>query len=309
MKAVVYERYGSPEVLQLREVDQPIPGDQEALIRIIATTVHIGDVRMRIPDPFLARLVNGIFRPRRIPILGMELAGEVEAVGSGVSRFESGDHVFGFAGFGFGAYAEFICLPENGTTNKGLLELKPENLHFEEAAALPGGGMTALNLIQKAALQPGNTILIYGASGSVGTYAVQLAKHAGAVVTGVCSTDNVELVKSIGADNVIDYTRQDFTESGDEYEVILDAVHKLNHRSAKKVLKEGGIYLDVHKDSDSESKAGAEVMQKLKTLAEQGVLNPVIDRLYTLEEIVEAHRYVERGHKKGNVVIKVGAER
>jgi NADPH:quinone reductase-like Zn-dependent oxidoreductase len=305
MRAVVYEKYGPPEVLQLKEVGKPVPKPDEVLIRIHATTAHIGDVRMRIPDPFLARLVNGLFRPKKIPILGVELAGEVEAVGREVSRFKPGDHVFAFAGFGFGAYAEFICLPEHGTTNKGLVELKPENLNYEEAAALPGGGMTALTLVQKANIQPGQKVLVYGASGSVGTFALQVAKHEGAEVTAVCSGPNFEMVKSLGADHAIDYTQQDFTQDDVRYDVILDAVHKLNPRNAKQALKAGGIYLDVHKDSDSDPGAGPETMKQLKELAELGALKPVIDRRYVLEQIVEAHRYVEKGHKKGNVVINV----
>jgi NADPH:quinone reductase-like Zn-dependent oxidoreductase len=235
----------------------------------------------------------------------MELAGDVEAVGTAVKRFSSGDQVFALAGFGFGAYAEYICLPEHGTTNKGLVEIKPENLSYEEAAAVPGGGMTALTLIQKAKIQPGRQVVIYGASGSVGTYAVQLAKHYGAVVTGVCSGANVELVKSLGVDHVIDYTREDFTEGDKKYDVIIEAVHKLKPGKARSALKEGGIYLDVHKDSDAGGKAGPGLMQMLKELNEAGALKPVIDRRYPLEEIVEAHRYVETGRKKGNVVVTV----
>ncbi|MGD8865668.1 MAG: NAD(P)-dependent alcohol dehydrogenase, partial [Anaerolineales bacterium] len=246
MNAVVYHKYGPPEVLNVEQVEKPTPEADEVLIKIYATTVHIGDVRMRIPDPFLARLVNGLFRPRKIPILGMELAGVIEAGGSKVSRFRPGDSVFAFAGFGFGAYAEYICLPEQGTTNTGLVEIKPENLTYEEAAAVPGGGMTALNLIQKANIQPGSNVLIYGASGSVGTYAVQLAKHKGAEVIGVCSTTNLDLVKSLGADSVFDYTREDFTSHKEKYDVIIDAVHKLNPRDARKGLKSNGLYLDVH---------------------------------------------------------------
>lgn len=305
MRAVVYERYGPPEVLQIKEVDKPDPKPDEVLIRIHATTVHIGDVRMRIPDPFLARLVNGLFRPKKIPILGMELAGEVEAIGREVSRFKPGDQVFGFAGFGFGAYAEYICLPEHGTTNKGLVELKPENLTYEEAAAFPGGGMTALALVQKANIRPWQKVLIYGASGSVGTYTLQLVKHKGAEVTAVCSGSNLEMVKSLGADHAIDYTREDFSEGKKLYDVILDAVHKLNPGKAKKALKADGVYLDVHKDSDTDPKTGPEAMEMLKNLAEVGALKPVIDRRYPLEQIVEAHRYVDKGHKKGNVIITV----
>jgi NADPH:quinone reductase-like Zn-dependent oxidoreductase len=238
----------------------------------------------------------------------MELAGEVEAVGNEVTRLKPGDEVFGFAGFGFGAYAEYICLPEHGTMNKGLVELKPDNLAFEEAAVLPGGGMTALALIQKAKIDAGQKVLIYGASGSVGAYALQLAKHHAAEVTAVCSGSNLEMVKSLGADHVIDYTRQDFTRADEGYDVILDAVHKLNPWEAKRALKPGGTYLDVHKDSDSDRNAGPKAMEKLKVLAELEVLNPVIDRRYALEDIVSAHRYVESGHKKGNVVVEINVE-
>jgi NADPH:quinone reductase-like Zn-dependent oxidoreductase len=305
MRAVVYEKYGPPEVLQIRDVAMPEPEASEVLIKVHATTVHIGDVRMRKPDPFLARLVNGIFKPRRIPILGMEFAGDVEAVGRDVERFKPGDQVFGFTGFGFGAYAEYTCVLEKGTTNKGLVACKPKNLSYGEAAALPGGGMTALSLIEKANIQPGQAVLIYGASGSIGTYALQLAKHKGAEVTAVCSGPNIEMVRSLGADHAIDYTQQDFTKSEKKYAVILDAVHKLNSSHAKKCLMNGGIYLDAHKDSDSDPKAGLEALERIKALVEQGAVKPVIDRRYALEQIVEAHQYVEQGHKIGNVVIEV----
>jgi NADPH:quinone reductase-like Zn-dependent oxidoreductase len=292
-------------VLQLKEVSKPVPQKDELLIKVHATTVHIGDVRMRKPDPFLARLVNGLFRPRRIPILGMELAGEVEAVGSEVKRFKPGDPVFAFTGFRFGAYAEYICLPERGSATKGLVALKPANLAYEEAAAVPGGGITALTVLRKAQIQPGQQVLVYGASGSVGTYAVQLAKHQGAEVTGVCSSANFDLVRSLGAEHVIDYTQEDFTTRSETYDVIFDAVDKLNASRAKRSLKGNGICLNMDKDSGSGGKIITEALATLKGLVEAGALKPVIDRCYPLEEIVEAHRYVETGHKKGNVVITV----
>ena len=311
MKAIICTAYGPPEVLRLENVDRPVPGDSDVLIKVHATTCHIGDTRVRgfnVPFwqmvPF--RLYLGIRRPKR-SILGMELAGKVEETGKDVKRFKTGDDVFATTGFEFGAHAQYACVPEDaGNVKKGLVARKPANMSYQEAAAgVATGGLTARELLKKATIQPGQKVLVYGASGSVGVFAVQLAKHLGADVTGVCSTKNLEMVSSLGANRVIDYTKENFVKEGETYDVILDAVGKLPRSRGKKALKSTGIYLNVMKDSGSGGGVKTEDLVFLKDLIEAGELVTVIDRTYPLEEMVEAHRYVEKGHKKGHVVITV----
>ncbi|MCH8003841.1 MAG: NAD(P)-dependent alcohol dehydrogenase [Nanoarchaeota archaeon] len=319
MKAIVYTKYGPPEVLQLKEVEKPTAKDNEVLIRIYATTVNRTDCGFRDPRPFFVRFFSGLFRPKRT-ILGSELAGEIEAVGKDVKLFKKGDQVFGLTGDNFGAHAEYICLPEEAS-----IVIKPSNMNYEEAAAVCDGAWLALTCIRKMKLQKGQKILIYGASGSIGTAGVQIAKYFGAGVTAVCGTKNLDLVKGLGADEVIDYTKEDFTKRGQTYDVVFDAVGKSSFFRTKKLIKKGGLYVSTDlgflwqvpililwtKIFGSKKvmlpipKQNREDIVFFKKLIEEGKYKAVIDRRYPLEQIVDATKYVEKGQKTGNVVIEI----
>jgi NADPH:quinone reductase-like Zn-dependent oxidoreductase len=323
MKAIICTKYGPPEVLKTVNIDKPVPKENEVLIKIIATTVTSGDCRVRgfnVPASFWlpAKLSLGFFRPKQ-PILGSELSGIIEAVDKNVQKFKIGDKIFAATGHNkMGTYAEYKCMDE-----KGCIALKPENLSFEQAAALSFGGATALHFLKKGNLIKGEKILIYGASGCVGTYAVQLAKYFGAEVTGVCSTENLELVKSIGAGRVVDYTKTDIADLNEKFDVVFDTVGKTNISKTKKIIKPHGRYIHTVTTPFTEIKirlnlfgskiklvggtfsTTPEQINFIKKLADEGFLKPVIDRQYSLDEIVLAHRYVDTGQKKGNVVIKV----
>lgn len=319
MKAVVFSEYGSSDVFKLDDISKPIPKQDEILIRIKATAVNSGEVRLRKADPFAVRLFFGLFKPKT-KILGCVFSGVIESIGSGVHRFKVGDEVFGHTNMSFGTYAAYKCVSENSS-----LAIKPTVISHQEAAVIPFGGTTALHFLKKASIQQGQKVLVFGASGAVGTAAVQLAKHFGANVTGVCSTSNVDLVKSLGADRVIDYTKEDFTKNGETYDVIFDSVNKMSISDSLQSLKiygtlilgaSGfsemlqGIWVSISSSKKIKVLTGivshtADDINFLKTLIESSQLKPVIDRTYSLEQMVEAHTYVEKGHKKGNVAIVV----
>jgi NADPH:quinone reductase-like Zn-dependent oxidoreductase len=322
MKAIICTKYGAPGVLQLKEIEKPSPKEHEILIKVFATTVTVADCRIRgfvVPKSFWlpAKLALGFSKPRQ-SILGSELAGVVEAVGEKVTDFKAGDKVFAFSEHKLGAYAEYKCM--NGNE---LIALKPENLSFEQSVALPFGGITALYFWRKANISKGKKALVYGASGSVGTYAVQIAKYFGAEVTGVCSSENLELVKSLGADHVIDYTENEWTALNDKFDIVLDAVGKMNIDKVIEISKPQGYYIHTVATPFMEMKlrlklskskvklvagtynADREQMNFIKKLAEEGFIKPVIDKTYSFNEMPLAHEYVDKGHKKGNVVINV----
>lgn len=328
MKAIVWTRYGSPDGLQLRNVEKPVPKENEVLIKTHATTVTAGDCEMRRLElplmlSFPVRLYAGISRPKRIPILGQELAGEVVQVGREVQSFRPGDQVFGTTGFGFGAYAEYISLPGESQDTQGTLAPKPANLTYEEAAAVPTAGFEALHFLRKADIRPGKQVLIVGAGGSIGTFSVQLARHFGAEVTGVDSTEKLDMLRSIGAHHVIDYTKGDYTNSRQSYDLVIDVVGKGPVARRLKLLKPNGYYFLAYAglpqiflalwtsmtsgrklriESSGQKK---EDLLFLKELIEAGTIKPVIDKCFPLEQTAEAHRYAETGRKKGNIAIAV----
>tara|TARA_R110002072_G_scaffold65166_1_gene161265 strand:- start:2901 stop:3797 length:897 start_codon:yes stop_codon:yes gene_type:complete len=296
MKAIVYEKYGTADVLNLTEIDKPIPKNDEILIKIISTSVSAADWRLRKANPFLVRIFNGLFKPKRVKILGFEISGIVEKTGKNVSGFKKGDAVFAYCGLKFGGYAEYLCLKETD-----IIEQKPENMSFEEAATTPLGSLTALYFLRKANVSNGQKILIYGASGSVGTFAIQLAKYFGAKVTSVCSQKNIDLVKSLGTDYSIDYTTTDITSLKEKFDVIFDAVGKISKSDFRKILSHNGRFVSVK----SQSRPTQNDLHFIKMLIESENLISIIDKTYKLKDIREAHRYVERFRKRGNVAVLV----
>ena len=323
MKAAVFNRYGPPEVIEIADVEKPTPGDGDLLVRVHATTVCAADWRMRKADPIFVRLVLGFRRPTKFHVLGMEFAGVVESVGKGVTAFRAGDQVFGLSGSTFGAHAEYVCIAEARVASK------PANMTYDEAAAVAFGGSSALYFLRKAGIRAGQTVLVYGASGSVGVFATQLAKHFGARVTAVCSTANLEMVKSLGADAVVDYTREDFSAAGRVYDLVFDTVGKAGLSRSLRVLRRGGTYVsiapsggalsmltDMIKSLWASATGAAKVISPLPTgvkmelpflkdLIEAGTLRTVIDRRFPISGIADAHRHAEGGHKKVHVVITV----
>ena len=323
MKKVIFETYGEPEVLQIREVDKPVSGSNEVLVKLYATTVTATECMFRKGEPKITRLFTGIVKPK-IKTLGEELAGEIEAVGEKVTLFNKGDKVFGTAGPGFGANTEYICIPEDG-----VLALKPYSMNYDEAASAVDGFLTALPFLRdKGKIKKGQQVLIYGASGSVGSAAVQIARYYGAEVTGVCSAANFELVKSLGANHVIDYAKEDFVSAGETYDIIFDTVGKISYSHSKRALRKGGVFLEAAFSAGilacailtsvfgsrkariaatglRPPKERIKDLQLLRQLMEEGSFKPVIDKRYSLEQIAEAHRYVEKRYKKGNVVITI----
>ena len=329
MKAIIWTKYGTPDGLKLQEVEKPSPEADQVLVKIMAATVTAGDCEMRrlqIPLglSFPIRMYAGFLKPKRISILGQELAGEIEEVGKNVTSFQVGDQVFGTTGFGFGAYAEYICLPEEPGDAEGVLSAKPVNLTFEEAAAIPTAGLEALHYLREGKAQPGKKVLIIGGGGSIGTFSIQLAKHFGADVTGVDNTEKLELMRSLGADQVIDYTKEEYINSGETYDLIIDMVGRKSVSRRLKLLKQDGIYflayariLDVvlsiwtsltssKKLIISSSKQNKEDLNILKGLIDSGELRSIIDRSFPLDQVAEAHRFAESGLKKGNIAISIG---
>lgn len=296
MKAVVYEQYGSADVLQIKEIEKPIPRMDQVLIKVLASSVTAADWRMRRADPFLARLFNGLLRPKKVNVLGIEISGIIEEVGIDVKSFSKGDMVFALCGFKFGGYAEYHCLPETS-----IIALKPSNMTFEEAATTPLGSLTALTFLRKGGIGEGKKVLIYGASGSVGTFAIQIANSFGAETVAVCSGSNIPLMKRLGATETIDYTKEDFSKSNKQFDIIFDAVGKIKKSDCKYILKPNGKYVSVKQQSNPKK----EDLIVVKNLVETGKLISVIDHIYDINEIKDAHKYVEQFRKKGNVGIRM----
>lgn len=304
MKAIFTTAYGSPDVLEIREIDKPVPKKNELLIKIRSVAVTSGDCRLRAftPPNWLLwvpmRLVLGLTRPRK-PVQGLWLAGEIEDKGPNVTEFKIGQEIYARTiDLQFGANAEYVCLPESA-----IIDLKPGNISFEEAVSIPFGGMTALHFLRKAGIKNGDSLLVYGASGSVGTSAVQLGKYFGAVVTAVCSTGNIEMIRNLGADKIIDYKKEKFTDCNSVFDIVFDAVGYINRSAAKKILKPNGRFISVL--TSGHAKLNVKNLKYLTQLVENEHLKPVVDKCYSFCQIKEAHRYVDSGHKKGNIVITV----